>query len=468
MAQPARTARRLPVVAVSLLATAATLATPGLPAQAGRTTTAVAAVAPTTPGTYGLPQQWGVQGYLQDDGTLNHSEVQAFTESSGMMFVGGNFARVQKGEEGTGADRVEQPYLAAFDVDTAVYEPAFRPTFNDEVHALATLPDGTVLVGGEFTRVNGVPSRGIVALEPLTGQIVPGWMVRLEQRATDRQGKPLELSVRDIEVRDAKVFIAGSFSHVGTGSQNVQYARNLVQVTTTDPKVNLAFRPRPNAVVYEVSVSPDASMLYLAGRFTQVVTSTGQLSPATRVTGVRTIDGQQVPGMAAPTFSNRTNYQQAVESVGDRVYYGGAEHMLFGVNAATFKRRSSSITQRGGDFQVIEEVSGGVILAGCHCYQYNYQDATSWSWDSKREVAVIGSYTRQDRIKFVGAWDAATGDYLPEFVPVGVRTRRTHGAWAIEQADNGSIWVGGDFKGIQMQPGEGTKWAGGFFRLPGA
>jgi hypothetical protein len=445
------TRRRLPALTLALVLGCAALATPGGAASAGTTTAAVLSTA-TPPGTYGLPQQWGVQGYMQDGGTLDHSDVQAFTESNGMVFVGGNFARVQKGATATGADRVEQPYLAAFTAGTATYVPGFRPKVNDQVRALATLPDGTVLVGGDFTIVNGVASAGIAALNPLTGQVVAGWKVRLEQRS----GEPL--AVRDIEVRGDKVFIAGSFTHVSTGGHPTSvYARNLVQVTTTDPRVNTAFRPHPNAVVKSISVSPDASMLYLAGRFTAVVNASGQAVKATKVTGVRTSDGQQQPGMAAPTFSNTRNYQQAVKAVGSRVYYGGAEHMLFGVDPATFQRRSASITQRGGDFQVIEKVGGGVILAGCHCYQYNYLDATTFP---------ITTYTRRDPIKFVGAWDAATGDYLPQFVPVGVRTRNSHGAWAILKASNGDVWVGGDFTGIQMQPGQGTKWTGGFFRLP--
>jgi hypothetical protein len=453
MALPARTTRRLGAAAASLIAAAGVFAAPGVSAEAGgtRTSVAAAAAAATPPGVYGLPQQWGVQGYMQDGGTLDHSDVQAFTESTGMMFVGGNFARVQKGADATGADRVEQPYLAAFTLSTATFVPGFRPAFNGEVHTLATLPDGTVLAGGAFTQVNGVASPGIVALNPTNGQIVSHWRVRIEQRSSN------PLIVRDIEVRDPKVFIAGSFSHVGTGNgTGVAYTRNLAQVTTTNPLVNVAFRPQPNAIVNEVSVSPDASMLYLAGRFTAVLNSAGQLATATKVTGVRTSDGQQVPGMAAPTFSNTRNYQQAVESVDGRVYYGGAEHMLFGVDPATFKRTSASITQRGGDIQVIEEISGGVILAGCHCYQFNYQDATTYP---------IKTYSRRDPIKWIGAWDAATGNYLP-WVPIGVRTRSSHGAWAIQQASNGSIWVGGDFTGIQMQPGMGTRWTGGFFRLP--
>jgi hypothetical protein len=398
---------------------------------------------------------------MQDGGTLEHSDVQAFTESNGMVFAGGNFARVQKGATATGADRVEQPYLAAFDADTAAYVPGFRPTFNDEVHTLATLPDGTVLAGGKFTVVNGVTARGIVALNPLTGAVVPGWTVQLQQRSTDLNKLPLELVVRDIEVSGAKVFIAGAFSHASTGGYpgTVVYVHNVVQVSTTNPRINTAFRPRPNDVVWEVSVSPDTTMMYLAGRFTAVIGAAGQPATAIKVTGVRTSDGLQVPGMAAPTFSNGRKYQQAVEAVGSRVYYGGAEHMLFGVDASTFQRRSASITERGGDLQVIEEVNGGVILGGCHCYQYNYQDATSYP---------VTTYSRRDPIRFVGAWDAATGDYLPQFVPVGVRTRNSHGAWAILQASNGDVWVGGDFTGIQMQPGQGTKWTGGFFRLPGA
>jgi hypothetical protein len=455
MALTARTVRRLGGITLAVLMSTAALGAPVSTAQVPAPAAAKVAVA-AIPGTFGLEQQWGVQGHMKNGGTLNNSDVQAFTESRGRMFVGGNFARVQRGGNATGSDRVDQPYLAAFDADTATWVPGFRPTFNDQVHALATLPDGTVVVGGEFTRVNGTSSPGIVALDPITGAIRTDWQVNLEQRTKS------PLMVRALEVDGSKLFIGGSFTHVSTGGfRGTSYARNVVQVSTGNPRVNNAFRPQPNGVVWSMSVSPNGNMLWIAGRFTKVVNpANGRLAEAMKVTGVRTSDGRQPSGMADPTFSARTKYQQAVEAVGDRVYYGGAEHMLFGVEADTFRRRSAHITNRGGDFQVIEAVSGGIILAGCHCYQYNYSDATTYP--------VGRNYSRMDRIKFVGAYDAATGRYLPDFVPTGVRTRNSHGAWAIEEGSNGDIWIGGDFVGIQMKPGRGTQWAGGFFRLPGA
>ena len=111
------------------------------------------------------------------------SEVQAFAQIGNVMYVGGNFATVQRDAAGTGA--VPQPFLAGFDITTGEFVSGFRPVLNEQVKALTALPNGLLAVGGEFTTLNGAPAAGVAVLDPLTGAAAPGFAIQVENRLTN-------------------------------------------------------------------------------------------------------------------------------------------------------------------------------------------------------------------------------------------------------------------------------------------
>ncbi|MBA2456216.1 MAG: hypothetical protein H0V48_06745 [Nocardioidaceae bacterium] len=385
-------------------------------------------------------QTWGVSGSANGSGALFDDEVHAFTQATAdRMIVGGNFQFV---ENPTAGRKVEQSYLAAFDVDTADWLSDFRPTFDGQVLALATLPNGDVVAGGEFKTVNGRAVPGIVALDPETGQIDNQWQVQLEQRSTGSR-----LFVRALAVHGGWLYIGGSFSHLSGGGSNPAYARNAARVDLQTAQPDRSWRPAFDGSVNAISLGN--GRVYLAGWFHNV---SGRA--AERVAVLSAADASLVPGLASPTFSAKANYQQAIAVAGDSVWYGGSEHMLFQVDAATFARQTTNITRRGGDFQVITPYDG-LVFASCHCNQYTYAGADTYPTTNTNQV---------DNINFVGAWDADTGAYIPDFLPSGLATRAGHGAWAIQPDSRGTLWVGGDFTHSRNGTGA-TQWNGGFFRL---
>lgn len=400
------------------------------------------------PSNYSLAQSWGVSGSGNGSLQLFDTEVHAFTQSGTRMLVGGNFRYVQRGASPAPGDQVEQRFLAAFDATTADWLPDFRPTFNGQVLALETLPSGIIVAGGEFTTVNGLPVPGIVALDPVSGQIAANWQVLLEQRVS---GTPLY--VRALAVHDGWLYLGGAFSHLSGGTRPTPaYSRNAARVAVGDGTPDFTWRPAFNGQVNSLSPSADGTRLYLAGWFTNV----GGV-PQNRVSVLSTSAGAApVAGLQPPRHSAAGNYQQAVREVGDRVWHGGSEHNLFSYNASDFVSLSGNITKGGGDFQVIGDVNG-VVIGGCHCQQWVYHDAYAWP-------TPVG-WTQADNIRYIGAWDAATGAYIPEFVPEGLDTSRKHGPWAIESDNADTIWVGGDFSYSRTSTGA-TQWNGGFFRLP--
>ena len=156
-----------------------------------------------------------------------------------------------------------------------------------------------------------------------------------------------------------------------------------------------------------------------------------------------------------PSAPSAGKYQQTISSAGDRVYIGGSEHSLFGYDAASNQRLSGAMMfSNGGDLQASTVSAKGVIYGSCHCSDATYQDMYTWSMNM--------SWSRVDEIKWVGAWDAATGESL-KWTPFELSSRRKTGAWALTTDSNGNLWVGGDFT-LSHTDATHTQWNGGFAR----
>ncbi|MBE7323976.1 PKD domain-containing protein [Nocardioides sp. Y6] len=393
-----------------------------------------------------LANPWGVSGLQGSTTTEGNVEVQAFTESNGRMYVGGNFRYVQRDATGTG--RVEQPFLAAFDIATGEWDPSFRPVLNEQVRALATLPDGSVVAAGAFSRANGQPATAVVALDPATGATRSSWSLTVENRASGGV-----LNIRTLDVAGNHLYLGGAFTHLagGTAPSTVTYSRGAARVDLATGTPDRNWNPDFNGSVIDLDGSDDGARVYAAGYFS---TSKGVTAP--RVASVTTAPGAGLDGPAwRPTWSNRDdNYQQAVQQVGNRVFAGGAQHSLFGFDTGSFSRISSNIMKKGGDVQAAV-TDGDLLYASCHCAQWTYSGATTWE-------TLNSGWHQADTIKWLGVWDPATGEYLPEFVP-NLSMRLGSGPWALEVDSTGTLWAGGDI--LTARTGKGQVFAGGFARF---
>lgn len=389
---------------------------------------------------------WGVTGQANGvDGELN-TEVSAFAQLGTRVYVGGNFQYVQRTLNATGSNKVERPFLAAFDVNTGEFIPGFAPVLNNQVKALAALPDGRLAVGGQFSTVNGAPRSAFVVLDPTTGQTSPGWQVNVENRTTGGVAQ-----VRGFSVNGSNLYVSGSFTHlVGSGgvtSSSWNGAR--VNLATGAPDTN--WNPNLNGTSVGVEAATDGGRAYFAGYFSQSGSAVARSGA-----GFQSTAGAPLLPWA-PQFSSSTNgiWQLGVAESSGRIYLGGSEHSLFGYDRNTYALLSGSITKSGGDFQVVE-ANADTVFAGCHCGDFSYQDAYTWS-------NVGTNWTQGDSINLFGAWDAATGKYIPDFNPI-TQARRGFGAWALFQDSNGTLWAGGDFN-YSMRAGQINQWSGGFIRF---
>lgn len=392
---------------------------------------------------YAAKTSWGVSGNLNGSVKEGNIQVQAFAQVGSTMYVGGNFTGVKQGDKGA---EISSRGLAAFDVATGDFT-GQTFDFNAQVKALLALPDGRLLVGGDFTRVNGEAHSGTVVINPSTGQIDPSWDLQITNAL--RGGA---VSVRALTYYDGNVYMGGAFTHLSGGGSSRVYARNAGRVSLSG-RPDRSWNPEISGAVQAVGVSEANSAFYAGGHFT---TAHGNQ----RAWYAAKFSTQ--PGAAVdtdfdfvPSSATAGKYQQTIATAGNRVYIGGSEHNLFGYDAATNQRVSGAMTfSMGGDLQATTVSSKGVIYGSCHCSDAAYQDMYVWSMN--------GSWSRVDEIKWVGAWDAATGEHM-KWTPFELSSLRKTGAWALETDNYGNLWVGGDFT-LSHTDATHTQWNGGFAR----
>ncbi|MET0928184.1 MAG: fibrinogen-like YCDxxxxGGGW domain-containing protein [Aeromicrobium sp.] len=425
-----------------------------------------ATAAVPVPESFALPNPWGVTGLGRGGSLYYATEVSAFAQIGNRVYVGGNFTHVRRAD---GSKTVKQSYLAAFDARTGAWISSFRPRLNNQVKALAPLPNGTLAVGGQFTTLGGKKARGLVVVDS-RGTRVKKFTAEIKQ--TTRGAKQW---VRTLDVRGSYLYVGGGFTRYRGGSGRTLSAySNILRVKASTGAPDKRWRPNLGAGIVQANgkrtisssvlsleVSDDGRTVYAAGQFQK-----GYVGDDGRRTVSR-------PGVAAirttrkATFrswpvrystSNRLyRYQQAVESVGKAVWLGGSQHSLFSYVASTLKLRTADLTLSGGDVQSIDE-RGGVVYASCHCDDWNYSGTTHF------DVPRASGYAQVDRIGRVGAWNAATGAFYPQFAP-STTSRASEGPWAVMSAADGTLWAGGDYLAGVGADGA-LRWTGGFIRYP--
>ena len=392
---------------------------------------------------YASPTAWGVTGNLNGSIQEGNIQVQAFEQVGSTMYVGGNFTGVQKGKNGSA---ITSNGLAAFDATTGVWT-GQSFDFNNQVKDLVELPSGKLLAVGDFTKVNGETHVGTVLIDPATGAIDPSWDLQV------RNGNGGRVSVKSAKVIDGRIYLSGAFTHLSGNGVSSVYARNAGRLDLNGTP-DRSWNPDINGTVVDIDVDEADTYLYAAGFFTRIHDRVAENAARVETSAGATLD---------QSWSFRHSYligkyQQAVTVGNGRAYFGGSQHSLFGYNTSDMTRTSGSITmQNGGDLQATTRSATGVIYGSCHCSDYTFQDAYHY-------LALGNTWTRADEIQWVGGWDEATGRQLG-WTPYRLSSLRSTGAWALEMADDGALWAGGDFNYSYTSKTAG-QWSGGFVRMP--
>ncbi|WP_068920817.1 fibrinogen-like YCDxxxxGGGW domain-containing protein [Planobispora rosea] len=394
------------------------------------------------------PLPWGVTGVMGTGTGEEFLEVQALSVLNDTIYVGGRFRYVQQGASGT---KKEQPYLAAFDVKTGEWRPSFLPKLDGQVWDIQPLGD-KIIIAGEFTNVDGEPNTtGMAALDPATGKVVPGW------RTTFTRASGLAVKVKALDVQGGWLYVGGAFNHVSGGNplSSKIWSVMAARVRVSDGRPDDTWTPRFDLPVVDVDASEKGDRVYFGGYFENV-----NDKPANSFAVISTAaPAALVPGLGTWTPSTPTanrDYRQSVLEYGDGVWMGGSQHDFQLYTRDDLTKVSGHITKKGGDIQA-SVVKDGIVYGSCHCPEFVFNGASSW------ENPVGWSNAHQ--IVWIGAWDAETGEYLPNFAP-SIDSRLGDGPWAMTTDDNGCLWFGGDMNRGSWNSATGSyQWMGGFGRL---
>ena len=183
------------------------------------------------------------------DGSVNSIAVQA----DGKILVGGLFTHFVPG----GGDPVRRKHIVRLNPD-GTPDPSFDPNANGPVNCIVAQADGTLLVGGDFTRI--APNEG--------AGVDRGFIARLNPDGTPDLGfHPNANSfVKFIApTPDGKIVIGGFFSVLAPNG-GAAVVRNHVARLNTDGTLDSAFDPNADGFLRSVAVQMDGKVL-IAGDF---------------------------------------------------------------------------------------------------------------------------------------------------------------------------------------------------------
>ena len=380
------------------------------------------------PNSYTMPVRWRTS---EQTGTGKKNEmntyVQAITQVGDTVFTGGDFKYV----ESAGGERVDQSYLAGYNVDSGELVRSFRPTFNGQIKALEALPNNRLAVGGEFTEVNGEKVNHFVILDATTGQIDRTWDLQIQRRNGDAA------QVKTLLVQDGYLYIGGNFTHVkGNTSKAYAYSRGAARIKLSNGAVDWNWRPNFNGTVNGITAASDNSTVHAAGYFTELNNQRAFRLAALNGSNASNIKWEWEPSLKL-NITDRIVYafQFDVQDAGSTVWTGGADHLIANYSKNGYGRISSSISKYGGDWQDLH-LSGNTIYGACHCGDVLFEGSTGYHTYWKESKAV-------HRMRLVAAFDKDSGEVIGEFSPV-LKGASGYGVWESFVDSRGNLWVGGD------------------------
>ena len=350
------------------------------------------------------PNSWDIDGEFVYD----------ITRIDDRIYVGGDFNGVFSPQDVP----TSQPYLVAFDVSTGDYIPTFTPSLNGLVESVEASSDGSVLyVGGNFTTANGDTRLGVVALDPITGATIPGFVA-------DVNGGPDARTVNDIEVDGNDVYIGGDFFTVN--SANIP---RVARIDATTGAVDTTFDPRPNNTIVDMALTPDGNRLYLGGFFDAL-----DGVSVTPLVAISLPSGTHDTSFVRPESQN----VRAVEATNDRVI--AADHKRNFIRVYDPTGFEIAELSGDGDFQDLELV-GRRFIIGSHSRRLNSNTSVS-----RLQAAFVADGAVSDTLTTeVKAWPGVFSTYAsgPElwvggkFFKIGTTFRKELGRLGIEDGQTG-------------------------------
>ncbi|MBT9170635.1 MAG: hypothetical protein DDT18_00979 [Actinobacteria bacterium] len=189
---------------------------------------------------------------LNPDGSLdtsfnlgaNNSVTPVVIQPDGRILVGGWFTSII-----VAGAHIARSHLARLNPDNTL-DTRFNPSINDHVWCIAVQPDGRIIIGGNFTIVNGVTRVYIARLNP-DGLLDASFN-------TPVSIAPAFIgSVSSIAIQpDGRILIAGWFAIPGDG-----VARPRIMRLNPDGSSDISFNASVNDSIRSIALQPDGRIL---------------------------------------------------------------------------------------------------------------------------------------------------------------------------------------------------------------
>jgi PKD repeat protein len=190
---------------------------------------------------------------------VEDAAVRAIAQVGSTMVIGGTFTKVVAAGTTTVLSR---PYILAFDARTGELRDGFQPQLDGRVNALVAGDDGqSVYVGGDFTTVDGLRTKGFTKLRLDDGSRDPAF------HTVAINGK-----ITDLRVSGGRLWLGGSFTKVAGHVQSV-LATVDAQSGDYDAFGTLDFAGTQNGgttALQKLDVTPDGSKLLAIGNWRTV------------------------------------------------------------------------------------------------------------------------------------------------------------------------------------------------------
>ena len=191
---------------------------------------------------------------------VQNGSVRAFTQIGDTIYAGGSFTGVKAAGA---AAFTPASNLVAYDATTGALKTGFTPVFDNAVQALAVSPDGKLIVGGNFLKVNGVARKNLVEIDPATGATITAWVGQADGGV-----------VRRTVVHGNHLYVSGAFKSVnGTAHRllaRLNASTGAIDATFTVNASVARATPNSTELVWSIAVSPDGRTLMATGNFTKV------------------------------------------------------------------------------------------------------------------------------------------------------------------------------------------------------
>ncbi|MEI8407828.1 MULTISPECIES: WD40 repeat domain-containing protein [unclassified Kribbella] len=361
-----------------------------------------------------------------------NDSVNALAVAGNTVFAGGLFTRIRPPGNRAGQGDAARTYLAAFNRTTGA-PTRFAPKLNGAVWSIATSPDGKwVVIGGDFTTVNGLSRKRIALFSVATGNLVAGWDPAVNYR------------VAALAISGNSVYVGGSFGLVD------RVVRNRLAAVTLNTGVLLPWDPDADDDVHAIDLSDDGKRVFVGGGF-----ETLQGEPHHALGMVNTTTGAAYSMPAAAAIPEKTlecdSRVKDIDTLGNKVFVGNA-----GAGLGCY------------DGVLAADATTGKLLWQSKCLGATEAVKAMGNWVYKgshaHDCSKDGGFPEKTGMHHLLVYSALNGKLGPWYPNTDAGGETLVGPLAFASGGN-DLWAGGDFTRVNGVPQQGltrfTNAAGG-------